>query len=316
MTAETFIAGDWGTSVLRLYLCRRVEHGGAEVLDQVRGPGIKAGGDFESALFAAAAPWLAQHGPLGFILGGMVGSTIGWRNVPYVPCPAGPAEIAAGTARFELRGSPIAIAPGLSCTNIFGLADVLRGEEVQMLGFNAGGEDGASAHHLICLPGTHAKWAFSRGAQIQSFFTSMQGELHEVLLANSLLGRTIGAAHVTAWDDPAFDDGLARMRADPSLALQHALFSLRARTVLGELRSEAGAAYLSGLLIGADVRDALAACNDRGLTFNAVALIGSDRLVDLYARALAVWDQSVPVRRMSDRDASVRGLALLMNNSF
>lgn len=315
MASDLFIAGDWGTSVMRLYLCQKAD-GVAAVLAEVRGPGIKAGGDFETVLFDAAAPWLAEHGRLPIVLGGMIGSTIGWKDVPYVACPAGSAEIAAGAARFAVRDTPVIIAPGLRCTNIFSLPDVLRGEEVQMLGWLDMARPPLDSRHLLCLPGTHAKWAFCEGATIQTFFTSMQGELHEVLLAHSLLGRTIGQASEserTAEKD-SFREGIARMAADPTLSLSHAIFSVRSRIVLGELSAADGAAYLSGLLIGADVRDALVACAARALSFDAVVLVGSDRLVDLYAQAMSeiAGVRGLPVLRVKDRDASVAGLAGLI----
>lgn len=310
MAADLFIAGDWGTSVMRLYLCKPAGNGGApEIVGEMRGPGIKAGGNFEAALFEAAAAWLADHGSMPIVLGGMIGSTIGWREVPYVHCPAGPAAIVGGAARFSVRGADVTIAPGLTCTNIFGLPDVLRGEEVQILGFDAAPHEGAG-HHLVCLPGTHAKWVFTHGQEISGFFTSMQGELHEVMLGHSVLGRTVKPSEV--FDEAAFSEGLKRMRGDQTLSLEHALFSVRSRIVLGDLRADAGTAYLSGLLIGADVRDALAACAERDLAFHAVVLIGSDRLVDLYAKALAVMQRDVPIRRMTDQEASVRGLARLL----
>lgn len=313
MPEPLFIAGDWGTSVMRLYLCRMQDDHPA-VQAHVTGPGIKAGGDFEAALFDAAAPWLARHGMLPIVLGGMIGSTIGWRNVPYVACPASSSAVAAGAERFTARGTGIVIAPGLSCTNLFGLPDVLRGEEVQMLGWLAGARPPPGRRHLTCLPGTHAKWVFTVGDRIEGFFTGMQGELHEVLLGHSVLGRSVGE-HVGAFDPAGFADGIGRMRSQPMLALEHALFSVRSRIVLGDLEPEAGAAYLSGLLIGADVRDALAVCAARSLAVSSVVLIGNDRLVPLYAEAVAAFsaDAPLPVVCVRAEDASVAGLAALLH---
>src|SRR5437868_755789 len=129
MSEAAFIAGDWGTSRLRLYLCdpqgnvlARGESGGASAPD--------CAGRFAAAVTA----WDKAHGVLPAVLAGMVGSTIGWREVPYLRCPARPSGIADAALRFESAGRAIAILPGLSCRSKTGAPDVMRGEETQILG--------------------------------------------------------------------------------------------------------------------------------------------------------------------------------------
>lgn len=304
-----FIAGDWGSSVMRLYLCRQ-EASGAVVEDMVRGEGIKTCGEPEAAFFAAAGPWFERHGPLPTVLSGMIGSTLGWRDSGYAACPASPESIRDGLSPFEARGVPITIAPGLRCQNLFGLPDVMRGEEMQVFGWLDETARGADERHLVCLPGTHAKWATTKGRAVVSFFTSMQGELHDLLLSNSLLGRTAGEfAKVAEIDDEAFREGVTTMLADPTLSMQHGIFSMRSRVVMGELPVARSPSYLSGLLIGVEVRDGVAAHRARGLDVGTVVLIGAERLVALYGLALEMMGiNSTPV---VDHDASVRGLAAL-----
>src|SRR5690606_6581343 len=89
------------------------------------------------------------------IMAGMVGSRQGWREAPYVPCPATAAAISARLMRFETPdGIPIAIVPGAAVTTED--ADVMRGEETQLLGLIAGAPEFSST---VILPGTHSKWA-------------------------------------------------------------------------------------------------------------------------------------------------------------
>lgn len=296
---------------MRLYLCAPAENGGPPiVLATARGAGVKEVRDPEAAFFAAAAPWFAEHGPLRVMLSGMIGSTFGWCEAPYVCCPASPDDLAGSVVRFTVRGIEIAIVPGLRCTSIFGLPDVMRGEEMQIFGWLRAARPAADAHHLLCLPGTHAKWVLTRGDAVLSFFTSMQGELHEILLSHSLLGRTVGAASGNL-DVTAFDDGVDRVHADPTLAAGHALFSMRSRVVLGELPAAAARDYLSGLLIGAELRDATRALAARGLPNAPVVLIGAEALVTLYARALdRIGSAAICV---TDADASVAGLGALVS---
>ena len=113
------IAGDWGSSNMRLHLCR-VEEGRLIPVETVRGKGAKDVADHETAFRAAAGDWIDRHGPMPVLLSGMIGSTIGWREAAYLPCPAGPEAMAGALLRFEAAGCPIAIVPGLSCRNIFG----------------------------------------------------------------------------------------------------------------------------------------------------------------------------------------------------
>ncbi|NJM35069.1 MAG: 2-dehydro-3-deoxygalactonokinase, partial [Rhodomicrobium sp.] len=152
---------------------------------------------------------------------------------------------------FTARGARIFIAPGLSCTNPFGMPDVMRGEEVQILG--ALTQSGTDAG-VFCLPGTHAKWVIAEGGAVTNFFTSMQGELYDLLARRSILADSLPPAEGVFGH--AFDEAVAVMRDHPALSLSHALFSIRSRRLIGGLAAPDAHAALSGLLIGADVRDA------------------------------------------------------------
>src|ERR1700744_6122946 len=99
MNKPAFIAGDWGTTRLRLYLC---DADGA-VLARAEADGAAVPGHAER-FAAAVAGWDAAHGKLPAVLGGMVGSTIGWKDVPYFICPARPGDIAGGALRFDHDG--------------------------------------------------------------------------------------------------------------------------------------------------------------------------------------------------------------------
>lgn len=304
-----FIAGDWGSSAMRLYLCRS-DDAGPTVISVARGAGVKETRDFERVFFDAARPWIDAHGSLPAVFSGMVGSTLGWRDTGYISCPVTIDQVAEALVCFRVNGIDVAIAPGLRCSNPFGLADVMRGEEAQVFGWLAAEPRCEDARHLLCLPGTHAKWALTRGDAIETFFTSMTGELHELLLRHSLLGRTLGRAVDAPLDLAAFDDGVARIIADPSLAIEHAIFAVRARVVTGDLDAAAAASFLSGLLIGAEVRDARAMLVERDLLVDPVVLIGAAPLVALYARAVTAAGGSS--LSLTDESASVAGLARML----
>ena len=283
MTKAAFIAGDWGTSRLRLYLCDTA----GTVLARGEGEGASVP-DCAGRFAAAVASWDQAHGALPAVLGGMVGSTIGWREVPYLKCPARPGAIAGAALRFEECGRAIAILPGLSCVGKTGAPDVMRGEETQILGALRLRIDLAKGRHVFCMPGTHAKWvAVEDGAVIQ-FQTALSGELFELLRRHSVLARDGGEVDA---DSPAFALGLEFARRNPDADLLYLLFSTRSRVVTGEMAKGDAASYLSGLVLGKDIGTALALFDIEG----PVQLICTPALAALYARALSAYDRSSAV---------------------
>lgn len=310
LSEALMIVGDWGSTVMRLHLCMR-DGRKVRVLDSVTGPGVKFSSDFEETFFSSAGGWLAEHGAMPVILAGMIGSNLGWADCPYATCPSDASALSAQLHRFTARGVEIAIVPGLRCTNIFGLPDVMRGEEVQLFGLLDLIERPRD-RMLVCLPGTHAKWAIVDDGAVQGFFTSMQGELFEILLSHSLVGRGLpgeSASVAIQPDSPAFRDGMERILADPTLAVEHAVFAARSRVVTGDLPADEARAFLSGLLIAAEVRDAIAAHRARDLNFNAITLVGAEALMPLYAAPATALGLSV--RQVPAHDASLVGLAAL-----
>jgi 2-dehydro-3-deoxygalactonokinase len=278
MSEAAFIAGDWGTSRLRLYLCEA----SGNVLARGEGEGASVP-DCAGRFAAAVAAWDKAHGQLPAVLAGMVGSTIGWREVPYLKCPAKPAAIADAALRFEADGRAIAILPGLSCKGKTGAPDVMRGEETQILGALRLHPNLAKGRHVFCLPGTHAKWVVVGNGAVTQFQTALSGELFELLRRHSVLARD--SREVDA-QSPAFALGLDFARQNRKADLLHLLFSARSRVVTGEMAGEDAASYLSGMVLGKDIATALALFDLEG----PVQLICTPALAALYGKALATYD--------------------------
>lgn len=301
MKTPAFIGGDWGTSRLRLFLCDAA--GG--VLAREDGPGVAEAGAQAADIFAQqTAAWDAS---LPAILCGMVGSTIGWREAAYLSCPVAADGIAQGTLRFDNSGRRIVIVPGLSCTNAAGLFDVMRGEETQILGALRLQPELAGGRHLLCLPGTHAKWALVEDGKVIRFQTGLSGELFALVSAHSVLARGAGAVN---GDHPAFAEGLATARAQTQAGLLHLLFSTRSRQLAGEIPKEEAASYLSGLIIGEDVAAALRLFAPDG----AVTLICTPELASLYGQALAA--HGIASSTVTGDEAALSGLAFIHHNLF
>ena len=269
------IAIDWGTSSFRAY---RLDAQGGVLEQRSAAAGLLAcGGVFEPVLAEQLSGWSDEL----IVMAGMIGSRSGWHEVPYVACPAGLEEIAAGMREVKasrLPGRRIFIAPGLSHRPTGGAPEVMRGEETQLLGLLGELQDGGP--HTVCLPGTHSKWATVSEGCITVFHTAMTGELYAVLQQHSLLGALMDReAGPPVHDAPAFELGVQTSAGAGGL-LNH-LFSVRTRGLFGELTAAQLPSYLSGLLIGHELQG-LARGAER------VHLIGSAALLSKYQDALGL----------------------------
>ncbi|MDO9489639.1 MAG: 2-dehydro-3-deoxygalactonokinase [Sphingomonadaceae bacterium] len=264
-----FLAIDWGTTNRRGYVV-----GDGEVLrEQEDGLGIlevaASGIGFEAALAQLKAA-LDFDGLV--LMGGMVGSNRGWIEAPYVACPAGLDDLAAHLAWIE--PGRVAIVPGLSFLAP-PIADVMRGEEVQILGAIADGS--LPAQGLVCHPGTHNKWIEVEDGRIAGFRTVMTGELFNLLRKHSILSDLLEAE---AAPGPAFCAGVDHGLANADLTAE--LFQVRARVLLGQAARADAAAYVSGLLIGNDLKVGLGRQRH-----DHVHVVGRPELTRLFAAALA-----------------------------
>ncbi len=279
MASEMFITGEWGSVAMKLDLCVSNDLG-LRILESTTGPGILSCPDPEAAFFNAIQGWLDRHGAMPVILAGMIGSNIGWRDSGYVSCPADAATVADALTTITSRGINIHFSPGLECQNIFGLPDVIRGEEMQVFGWLA--NQATDSRRIVCLPGRHTKWLVAEGQTIVSFFTAMTGELEDLLLTHGLLGKGVDRSAIS---HQAFVAGVGFIAKDPTLSLGHALFSTRGRLVLGEHSATEAASFLRGVLIGADVRDSVHAHRERGPITDPLAVLGHGTNAELYLGA-------------------------------
>ncbi|WP_017930688.1 2-dehydro-3-deoxygalactonokinase [Robiginitomaculum antarcticum] len=289
MADDTYIiAGMWGTTNLTLSLVNSVS--GAVKAEKV-GPGISrlSGRSPEDVLFSIIDPWTSQHEVLTVQLSGMVGSTLGWVDVPYLKCPLDIRDVSASTLDFTKRGMPISIVPGLSCENPFGHPDVMRGEETELLSWTASATDEQMKNSVLCIPGTHAKWVQVKDARITSFFTSVVGEVYQVIAANGVLAKPHYQKSVKS--SVAFFRAVKDISAQPE-NLMNLLFTTRANTVVGRFTDADATDYLSGLLIGADVNAAIKCFGLDAMKRNPVPLIGASYLTERYKQGLSHWGVS------------------------
>jgi 2-dehydro-3-deoxygalactonokinase len=298
MGAAALLACDWGTTNLRAWT---LDADGEIVAHQEFDLGVsklrpgEAGARFNSEV----QPALQAVG-LPAILCGMVGSNLGWTVAPYADCPVGIEELAGCLVAVEAHAAWVRIVPGVRGPGITGGPDVMRGEETQLMGWLHANPDRRRGRHVVCHPGTHAKWMLVEEGRLTRFATAMTGELFAVLGKHSVL-----KSDAAPDDAAAFVEGLAAAGDGDALAAR--LFTARARVVGGNASAESTPSYLSGLLIGSEVA---AVPKLLGLSGQEpVALLGDETLCRLYAQALD--RRGVAHESFDGEDAAIAGLFAL-----
>jgi 2-dehydro-3-deoxygalactonokinase len=286
------LAIDWGTTSTRVYAMDRQ----GRIRDARSAPlGVQrvAKGEFAQALKTLCGDDFSEGVPL--IACGMIGSRQGWIEAPYLACPADFGAVAAALTRVP--GTALAIVPGLICRDDDGIADVMRGEETQILGALA---DAAQARQVLLLPGTHSKWAIIGPDGIEAFSTFMTGELYALLVEQSILGRLATPGS----DQEAFARGV-RHSLRSGAALSHDLFSARTLALTNRLAPSGVGDYLSGLLLGAEIAAARRWLERMRLAATRLTLVGTQALMDKYRAALAIAGIDADI---GAEDAAAHGL--------
>ena len=249
-------------------------------------------GNFEEALRAEVGVWLAA-GEKHILLCGMIGSRQGWVEADYLPCPVGIAELADAVVPIPFSGAKVRLVPGVIGPDAAGVPELMRGEETAAMGML----DACVGGGLVCFPGTHSKWIQLSDRKIVSFTTCMTGELYGALRKCTILERTMTSN--PAVDKTAFHGGIARS-AD-SGGLLHHLFGVRTLALMHQMKEDVSASYLSGLLIGHEVR----ATMPQG---SHVHLVGAAHLCNLYAEVIEACGGRATAE---DEDAAALGLAAI-----
>ena len=264
------LAADWGTTNFRLYLLNEVGH----IIEQTQaGIGLRnlGGQSFEDALKSTLTGPFTDH-DLPIIISGMVGARSGWIEAPYVGCPTALGTLANGLIKAPSKTLNVYIVPGLSFHDRSNdTIHVMRGEETQILGLGL-----LDDRARIVLPGTHSKWCDLSQGEVKSFKTYMTGELFDLLKSQSILGQLM---HGDVFDPLAFEMGIKRATKDNSLS--SLLFSVRTEGLFARLEPQSLSSYLSGILIGSELANALMN-NDH----SPIHLIGDAQLCRLYDTAL------------------------------
>ncbi len=298
--SPSLIALDWGTSNLRASLLDPTGHS-IEQRQSAMGVMKVPAAKFDAVLAELCGDWMQAH-RLPLIASGMVGSRQGWKEAPYLECPATLKQAAQCLTEVEFHRPEIGrhkiyIAPGLKCVDANGQTDVMRGEETQIWGAQL------PPSSICVLPGTHSKWIWLDAVgDFQNFKTFMTGELYSLLTQHSILGRLMDMSHShSALNLDVFLHGVS-LGVDGHAELMHSLFAARTTGLMGHLNATELPEFLSGILIGAEIG---------GVSLNAVThvhLLGEGGLCDRYTQAFQ--HRGISVVRVGE-DATTQGQWLL-----
>lgn len=282
-TYPDLIAVDWGTTNLRAYA---LDSSGRILnsLAQPRGVLTLAREDYRGIVEGLIREFAPGGQGVPVLLAGMVGSNRGWIETPYVPCPVFLDELADELVPIEGLSTPAFLVPGVSSAEDE-MPDVMRGEETQIFGALAMLGERFVTPGMLCLPGTHTKWATADEGGIVSFRTTMSGELFDLIQRHSILAQTLAGNGPIPFDPIAFEEG-----ADMAFEglLLSGLFSVRARAILTDMPPAYAHNFVSGLIIGADVAEGADAESEDPLL-----VVASEDVARRYAHALKAYDIEV-----------------------
>jgi 2-dehydro-3-deoxygalactonokinase len=259
-----FLSCDWGTTRLRVRVVERAT--GAILYESAAEEGVVriAARTQVAGRAQAFADVLGEHlknleaaagrelNGLPIVISGMASSSLGWQELPYAALPFSLDGVATVSRELPaLERWPASRVFLLS--GVCGPLDVMRGEETELIGLGRLAEVAPLlADAIVMLPGTHSKHVRVVDGQVVAFQTFMTGELFDLLSRQSSLKQTPppDAEPRNPNADAAF---LAGVDHAQSQALSAALFAVRARVLLQGEEPSAALAFLSGVLIGAEL---------------------------------------------------------------
>ena len=329
---KQFLSCDWGTSVFRLKL---IEANTLSTISGVEnGNGISSAfsawkqSEFTAKSYAGDTSTDEQNRFLFFtkvikssissieskinkslsgvpiVVSGMASSSLGMIVLPYKQLP------------FKTDGSDLTLQWVKASSNfehdviiISGVCseeDVMRGEETQLVGSVY---DNHHNEHVYIFPGTHSKHITVKANSVCAFKTYMTGELFALLSKNSTLAEAVDV-NSGMIDEKCIQSFKQGVEDNMKYNLLHGLFMVRTRFLLQSYSKEMNYSYLSGLLIGYEVRDLI----NRNL--NGITLVSSSSMSSLYEMAMQSLNILTPIRSMADCDATVKGQSKILSHNL
>jgi 2-dehydro-3-deoxygalactonokinase len=286
------IALDWGTSSFRAYL---LDQSGNIVEKISADAGILSveNVQFAETLRQQLDRFKLRPSHLPIIAAGMITSKQGWVETPYAECPVNTQDLANALSSLDTEEfGKIWFVPGVK--QLQPEPDIMRGEETQIAGLDS------SAKLTVLLPGTHSKWVRLERGTITGFTTYMTGDLFNAVKNHTIL-KPLSTGD---WSPSAFKEGVldGYSHIKKGKGLLSVLFKTRVKSILSLSDNAGNENYLSGLLIGTEIGEAISTGYH---SRDPIVVLGSETLTKLYITALKECDLT---GEPAPADISSRGL--------
>lgn len=228
------------------------------------------------------------------VISGMASSSIGMMELPYKQLPI---AVIIGDLHFKkIKETDGFKHDMIIISGIRTDTDIMRGEEVQLLGCAIETND---QPQVFIFPGTHSKHIIVENGQITNFKTYMTGEFFNLLSQNSILSKSISIENATGdeFSKPAFEKGVSDSL---HTSLLHQSFMVRTNDLFQRLTKNENYWYLSGLLIGSELKDLFQA------DIEVITIVSEDKLVRLYETACNVLNDGKNVQSADVNDALIK----------
>lgn len=252
---KRIITIDAGTSNLRL----RLVENNKIVLEKKCSEGIKIGKEkFSERLYKKLKEIIEEKNlkneDINYIVGsGMLTSSLGLKEVPHILTPVSLKDLKNNLDFYYLKEYKITLIPGIKTIkdyfkdeNLKNL-DVMRGEETEIFGIINQNE---KKDFLVILPGSHNKIVEINQNQVVNFFTTLSGEIYEILTKYTILKNSVNENYCKEIDEKFLMLGY---RACRKYGFNQATFILRGMDLAQELDINDKTNYLLGVAIAEDI---------------------------------------------------------------
>lgn len=188
------------------------------------------------------------------VISGMASSSIGMDEVPYATLPFPIDGSLASIKRIDTQtdfAHDIILISGVRTEH-----DVMRGEETQLIGllallntlhFN-------SEESILIFPGTHSKHIYIQNQQVVDLQTFMTGEIFNLMSNYSILKDSVEATGLVDFEESELDAFKSGINQSHHSSILNSLFRVRTNQLFNQLTKRQNALYLSGLLIGNELK--------------------------------------------------------------
>jgi 2-dehydro-3-deoxygalactonokinase len=312
---DEILGCDWGTSSLRLRLADTTNLNIISEENAARGIATtfnawKATGQYDpqqriSFYLAVINEYIQQmekrlnrslyNVPL--VISGMASSSVGMVDVPYATLPFALDGSGAGT--YYMEPNSTCKHPVLLVAGVKGEAEVMRGEETQLVGC-ADEIETKKDDQLFIFPGTHSKHVTISNNRATGISTFMTGEFFELLSDKSILHASVEKHE--DFNEDAYQHHFSQGVKDAMTSnLLNASFRIRTNDLFGVLTKKENYSYLGGLLIGTELKE-LPVTNATN-----IYLCCSDTLAAFYKKALEILKPAAMVHILNADKAVIKG---------